>query len=494
MEERARKRKLESISDDESQSLAEADQDEEKEQPREGLHIHGQETPAKKQRLSKAKQAKKAEKRIKAQEKRAEKRKAKETKAGEEGHSTPAEKTNSLPPSSLAEERKANVSNSDKPVALSVSQTGISKGAKEKLSEGPVQEKGISQKNESKELHKTRDETIQNEPTQSEPEALITDISLAPNSSPDTNPLSPTFDHSPQQESGEGDQISIDTSVNDLSGEAPMQKRDLIKVPDQDRMALFKQRLDAKLAEFREARGAGPDGKPVRSREDLIEARRREQAKKKAHKQELKRKAKEEEARQREEALKAASSRSSPLGSLSPSTHEETNFSFGRVTFSDGAQMSRDGSYILNKSKKKGPSDPKTALIKIENQKARFAAMDEDKRKEILEKETWLAARKKADGEKIRNEEALIKKTAKRKEKAKKKSEKEWKARNKAVEQAKVAKQRKREDNIRKRREEKALGKMGKKLKGRTGKKASGKGSVKKVSGRSGFEGRGGLL
>jgi hypothetical protein len=73
----------------------------------------------------------------------------------------------------------------------------------------------------------------------------------------------------------------------------------------------------------------------------------------------------------------------------------------------------------------------------------------------------WLNAKKRAHGEKVRDDTSLLKKALKRRESAKKKSEREWKERLEAVKKGKDARQQKREENLRKRREEK--GNKGKK-------------------------------
>ncbi|KAJ2894926.1 surfeit locus protein 6-domain-containing protein [Zalerion maritima] len=482
MDERAKKRKLEEMCDDDSSAPVDdvLDDDIEKEQPGEGLERHDDEAPSKKQKVSKAKRAKTAEKRIKTREKRAERRKAMEEADTEMPNGT-------------------SVSDAAEVTAEEAEEVGPGGKPQEEHKPVSVPDSTTAKKEKTKKEDKTvkKEKKPENSTNANEEESVVelqvkkngnddTAEELAkptPQSSPDSGPVSPTFDRSPQPEAPEADQASAATSVND--GEVIKRKRIQLPTEEGKRVELH-ERLRAKLAKFKEARGAGPNGKPVRSREDLIEARRVEQAKKKERKREARQKEKEEEDRKREEALKAASVRSSPLGSMSPSIQDSaaTNFSFGRVSFADGAQMSRDLSYVLKNDKRKGPSDPKTALAKLENQKAKFAALDEDKRKEVLEKETWLAARKRAEGDKTKDDETLLKKTIKRKEKAKKKSDKEWTERVKGVNHAKKIKQQKREDNLRKRREDKALGKMGK---GKGAKKSS-KGN-KKVKARPGFEG-----
>lgn len=295
-------------------------------------------------------------------------------------------------------------------------------------------------------------------------------------SSQASSPSSPTFDSAePDEPSAEPE--STTTSI--ASENAPADKSRKIKVPSDT--TELRARLAAKIAALRAARKAdGPDGKPIRTREELIESRRKKLAERKAHKKELRQKAKEAEDKKREEAL--ASARNSPMLSFGSPEHD-LNFSFGRVAFADGTQMSHDLSYTKDKNgKKKGPVDPKGALAKLEAQKKRLAELDDAKRKEVLEKETWLAARRRAEGEKVHNDESLLKKAVKRKDKAKKKSEKEWTERVQGVQKAQKQRQQKREDNIRKRKETKQAGKGGKK-------KGGGKSPAKKS--RPGFEGSG---
>ncbi|KAM0427230.1 hypothetical protein ACHAPT_007660 [Fusarium lateritium] len=307
---------------------------------------------------------------------------------------------------------------------------------------------------------------------------LEKDDEATDNSMPESEPHSPTFDSSTATSGALAEPVSTTTSVS--STIPPSEKPKHIKIPA-DTEAL-RARLAAKIEALRAARKAdGPDGKPIRTRQELIESRRRKQELRKAHKQELRKQAKLEEQRKREEALAS----SSP-GVRSPAVELDENpssFTFGRVAFGDGAQLSHDLSYVLNQGKKKGPSDAKTALIKVQNQKKRLQELDPEKRADIEEKDAWLTARRRAAGDKIRDDEALLKRAVKRKEVAKKKSEKAWRERSDGVKLAQKERQRKREDNLQKRRDDKLLGKAGKK------KKKSPAAGGKKKKGRPGFEG-----
>jgi hypothetical protein len=151
------------------------------------------------------------------------------------------------------------------------------------------------------------------------------------------------------------------------------------------------------------------------------------------------------------------------------------------VAFADGQQLTDDLSTLLSAPKKRGPQDPATALLASEKKRQRIAGLDEEKRADIEEKELWLNAKKRAHGEKVRDDTSLLKKTLKRKEKAKKKSEKEWTERKDGVAKSQAMRQKKREENLQKRRDEK--GGKGK------GKGKSLKSKKPKVKSRPGFEG-----
>ncbi|KAE8449986.1 hypothetical protein EG329_007125 [Mollisiaceae sp. DMI_Dod_QoI] len=288
--------------------------------------------------------------------------------------------------------------------------------------------------------------------------------------SPSPAPPSPTFDNPTEP--------SANTSTSSVIPPATAPKH--IKLPTDPE--LLRSRLNARIEALRAARKAdGPDGRPARNRQELLEARRKKEEQRKAHKKELRMKAKEEEDARREAAL--ASARDSPASSmLSPAIHSpEHNFSFGRVSFADGQELAENLTSLKNAPRKRGPQDAATALLATEKKKQRIAGLDEEKRADIEEKDLWLNAKKRAHGEKVRDDTSLLKKTLKRKEKAKKKSEKEWTERKEGIAKSQAMKQKKREENLQKRRDEK--GSKGK------GKGKSVKSKKPKVKSRPGFEG-----
>jgi hypothetical protein len=292
-------------------------------------------------------------------------------------------------------------------------------------------------------------------------------------SSAHTAPESPVFDFSGTQSAA-----SSESSVPPPPPPATSKPVKIIANTEEVR-----NRLAAKIEALRAARKAdGPDGAPARTRQELMEARRKKEEQRRAHKKLLRQKAKEEEERIREEHLSSRNSPaiSSSAGLMSPQADEENRFSFGRVTFGDGQFMDADLSNVLDAKKPKGPQDPATALQANEKKQARLSGLDDEKRADIEEKDLWLNAKKRAHGERVRDNTSLLKKALKRKDKAKKKSEREWNERTEGVKKSQDARQKKREENLRRRKEDK----------GSNAKKGlATKGSKGKVKKRPGFEG-----
>lgn len=277
-----------------------------------------------------------------------------------------------------------------------------------------------------------------------------------------SNRDSPGFDVS-NDNSGSSSISSIAPSndASDAAQKPASEPKPLKPTPEE-----LRQRLQKRLEELRAARHAdGLNGKPARNRQELIEARRQKREQRKAHKKEMRRKAKEEEQRKKDEDMArrfspggAGSLLASPRSPAESNASGSNNYAFGRIAFSDGQIADPSGTRIIQ-PKQRGPQDPATALKAAEAKKARLEAMDSVKRAEIEEKDMWLNAKKKAHGEKVRDDTSLLKKALKRKAAAKRKSEREWKERLEGVAKAKEMKQQKREENLRKRKEEKKKGK-----------------------------------
>ena len=308
-------------------------------------------------------------------------------------------------------------------------------------------------------------------------------VDLLSTATPSTS-RSPAFDTSANHSGSSSiSSIAPPTATEDSQAEKPL-KEESQEEPKEPKPTPeeVKARFVARIEAMKRARNAdGLNGAPARNRQELMEARRQKEEQRKAHKKELRHRAKEEERQKRNETL----ARGSPLLSGSPlnaPSSPANNFSFSRVNFADGQHATADLNAIIDpKTKPKGPSDPRTALLAAQKKQSRLNSLDESKKADMTEKDSWLNARKRAHGERIRDDTSLLKKTLKRKEKQKKKSSKEWNERLDGVKKSQDMKQKKREANLQKRKEEK--GKKGGKSGARKG-KGDGKGKA-----RPGFEG-----
>ncbi|KAJ7093206.1 surfeit locus protein 6-domain-containing protein [Mycena epipterygia] len=156
-----------------------------------------------------------------------------------------------------------------------------------------------------------------------------------------------------------------------------------------------------------------------------------------------------------------ANSRSKP-------SHGHNSSGVTNVAFSSLAGSSKKSQSL------KTTSNPTQALSQIASRKEKLAALPEDKRKSIEEKEKWAKAAARLEGVKVRDDESRLKKAVKRKEKEKGRSKRDWDQRKEQITASMAAKQKKKTDNIAMRNE---------KRKG----PASGKGKTKA---RPGFEGK----
>lgn len=93
-----------------------------------------------------------------------------------------------------------------------------------------------------------------------------------------------------------------------------------------------------------------------------------------------------------------------------------TNISFSAVA---GSSSKKSKSLTI-------ASNPSLALGQLTVHKEKLAAMPEDKRKAAEEREKWEKAEARMEGVKVKDDEARLKRAAKRKDKEKEKSQKKW--------------------------------------------------------------------
>ncbi|KAK9237331.1 surfeit locus protein 6-domain-containing protein [Lipomyces kononenkoae] len=226
----------------------------------------------------------------------------------------------------------------------------------------------------------------------------------------------------------------------------------------------LRKRLAQKINSLRAARkapGSGMPGAPL-NRDALLKARK---AKEQHRKEALKRKRAVETEIKQEGETDGGPTTKKALKSIEVDTSGAV---FSKINLKSGEQITASGD-IQPKKRKKGPVDLLGQLKHVEAKKARIANMDAERRETIEEKEKWKRAIKQAEGEKVRDDEKMLKKSLKKQLKRKQKSAKEWSQREEKVAVGIKARQKKREENITARKEMKMKGKGSKGKKKRPG-------------------------
>ncbi|QHS74512.1 ribosome biosynthesis protein RRP14 [Saccharomyces paradoxus] len=130
---------------------------------------------------------------------------------------------------------------------------------------------------------------------------------------------------------------------------------------------------------------------------------------------------------------------------------------FQNIIFDDGAKATSDLQRLRKAGRTKGPAknDVKSHLKLLEAKKNKMDAKDELEQIKLKEKEKWQKAMLQAEGIKIRDDEKLLRKAIKRKEAQKRKSAIEWSERKRVVEDTISERQKRREENLRIRKDNK---------------------------------------
>ncbi|CAN3502689.1 ribosomal RNA-processing protein 14 [Diutina catenulata] len=257
-----------------------------------------------------------------------------------------------------------------------------------------------------------------------------------------------------------GEEIEAQPPTKKMAQQAAKLKKKQLSPEEQkkrdDNLAKLRERLASKIDSMKEKRkavGTKAEGAP-KSRQQILEERKR--------KEELRKKRKREE----DEVADDDSDDSDDEDEDDNEPEEEPVANnpvlFGNIVFNDGTRVTSDLANFRNtadKRKKKGPAnnDLKAHLQRLEKKKERLAALPEDEQKKEMEKEKWMKVMQQAEGVKHKDDEKLLKKAIKRKEKQKMKSEREWKDRKQTVKDTIAARQKRREENLAARKDSKGV-------------------------------------
>ncbi|XP_035429574.2 surfeit locus protein 6 homolog [Spodoptera frugiperda] len=148
---------------------------------------------------------------------------------------------------------------------------------------------------------------------------------------------------------------------------------------------------------------------------------------------------------------------------LKSSVEEKPKPNIAKPVFNNEGKLVFSKFDFANVGKRERPNkaekDPKKILENLKQQEERLKQLEEkedsSKVKEIKEKIAWKNVLQKAEGQKVKDDPILLKKTIKKMDQKKKQSKKQWDTRVQNVEQKKTERQKKRSENIAKKKKEK---------------------------------------
>ncbi|CEP62168.1 ribosome biosynthesis protein RRP14 LALA0_S04e09384g [Lachancea lanzarotensis] len=389
--------------------------------------------------------------------------------------------------SASALEIKAQRELNGKPVVLPgakvMPQTSDSEEAEEENDEEDEEDEEEAQENEEESGSEEQEENASQKPATSNSNVTTKPENLqnSKTASEDEEAIDVVFDD-------QGNEVSAQTDLPANNGSSNT-KQDAPKPDRKENLAKLRAKLQEKIQSLKEKRrapGTHVTGAPS-SREAILEQRKRKQ----------------EQKRKRAELDKVKQDESSENESSDSEEDEEENLSvqpkkrktssgedltadlmFQNIEFDDGDRATSDLQRLRKAGSKKGPAknDIKAHLLASEQRRAKLEAKDELEQIKQKEKDKWQRAMLQAEGEKMKNDEKLLRKALKRKEAKKRKSAVEWRERKETVATAISDKQKRREENLQIRKDNK-----GKKRSHQEKMKRGIKGVRPK---RAGFEGR----
>ncbi|KTW27675.1 hypothetical protein T552_02115 [Pneumocystis carinii B80] len=233
-------------------------------------------------------------------------------------------------------------------------------------------------------------------------------------------------------ENGKNDIKKEETCIKEVS------KKSEEKSPDIFDLRL---KLASRIEQLRANRKTSKDGidSSAKNRDSILETR-----KKKRNRDQKRILTK---MKQKEALGNAQKHRNLSVGSLenhkSSIKSEETNLMYGKITFeSDNEDKHESG------RKKHNSMDLASAIRHLEAKKQRLSQLSDEKKKEIMISDAWKKAFLQSQGEKVKDNEALLKKSLKWQERKKEKSAKAWNEKHIQLLKTKQLRQKKRDENI----------------------------------------------
>ncbi|CAE6472685.1 unnamed protein product [Rhizoctonia solani] len=222
-------------------------------------------------------------------------------------------------------------------------------------------------------------------------------------------------------------------------------------MPSYESISTVRAKLHARIDSLKKERGA-PTGEPG-SRDELLEEQRRKrgllrekrrQATRERKRNEEAGKQKKSNTQERDKGHQTKAQLIVPDPVTGGSSSGATNVTFSAIASSGGPAKAKKYATV---------ADPRAALSQLNSRNEKLASLPTEKREAIEERSRWEKAEIRAEGGKVHDDPARLKKAAKRKEKEKSKSKLEWDKRKEVLAANMAAKQKKRSDNIAQRNE-----------------------------------------
>ncbi|KAI3406125.2 hypothetical protein KGF56_000967 [Candida oxycetoniae] len=231
----------------------------------------------------------------------------------------------------------------------------------------------------------------------------------------------------------------------------------------EEKLAKLREKLETKISNLRDKRkaiGSKAQGAP-QSREQILAERKRRVELSKQQKRKHSELEEEEEENNEDEEEELSEFDNSDMEDTG-GEHTDKSVIFGNIAFQDGSQVTSDLTRLrksADKRKQKGPAnnDIKAHLKKIEKKKQKLASMTLEDQEKQNQKDKWQKVISQAEGVKVKDDEKLLKKALKRKEKKKLKSEIEWRERKQIVKDTVAARAKRREENLKARKDSKRV-------------------------------------